>query len=155
MIEERLTADLLLADSVAVAEGKLYVQGGGWNAIRADGLPVRHARLGVAVVLRVPYLLADNTTRAFSSRIEDEDANRRVLAPQPAAGGGEPVPVTAVEGNFTAGRPAGLHPGDAQQVPLAINIDGIVFQAPGLYFLRLAIDGEDVRAASFRVSSTR
>ena len=155
MFEERLTAELLLADSVAVAEGKLYVQGGGWNAIRAEGLPVRHSRLGVAIVLHVPYRLADNTSRAFSLRIEDEDANPLTLATQQPGGGGEARTVTAVEGNFTAGRPAGLHPGDSQQLPMAINLDGLVFHRPGLYFVRLAIAGEDVRSASFRVSSTR
>jgi hypothetical protein len=153
MIEERITAEMLLADSVAVAESKLYVQGGAWNVLRAASLPVRQNRLGVAAVLRVPYRLADNTVRRFALRIEDEDGKPMALGLQPPAQGGQPVPITSVEGSFTIGRPAGLHPGDDQQLPMAINLDGIVFQRAGLYFLRLAIDGQEVKSLSFRVAT--
>lgn len=153
MIDERITAEMLLADSVAVAESKLYVQGGAWNVLRAASLPVRQNRLGVAAVLHVPYRLADNTVRRFALHIEDEDGKPMPLGLQPAPQGGAAVPITSVEGSFTIGRPAGLHPGDDQQLPMAINLDGIVFQRAGLYFLRLAIDGQEVKSLSFRVAT--
>lgn len=44
-----------LADSVTVADGKLYVQGAGWNSISASSFPIQHDRIGVGALLHVPY----------------------------------------------------------------------------------------------------
>ena len=42
----RIQVDGFLADSVVRAEGKLYVQGAGWNRITASLFPVVHDRIG-------------------------------------------------------------------------------------------------------------
>src|SRR5260370_12339682 len=49
------SAIIMLCDSVACPEGKLYIQGGGWQTLQSDRYPVRIPRIGVAVIVIVPY----------------------------------------------------------------------------------------------------
>src|SRR5436309_15779399 len=49
------SAIIMLCDSVACPEGKLYIQGGGWQTLQSDRYPVRIPRIGVAVIVTVPY----------------------------------------------------------------------------------------------------
>ena len=49
------SAIIMLCDSVACPEGKLYIQGGGWRTLQSDRYPVRIPRIGVAVIVTVPY----------------------------------------------------------------------------------------------------
>ena len=46
-----MEVEVILADSVVAAEGKLYVQGGGWNQVNVNQIPYRLARVGVAIVV--------------------------------------------------------------------------------------------------------
>ena len=62
--------DALIADSVAASEGKLYVQGGGWDTIWTPILPFRHSRVGIGVVLRVAWG-ATNQLHQFSVKVVD------------------------------------------------------------------------------------
>jgi hypothetical protein len=50
-----LSAIILLCDSVACPEGKLYIQGGGWRTLQSDRYPVRIPGIGVAVIVTMPY----------------------------------------------------------------------------------------------------
>lgn len=50
-----MEVDAFLADSIVSAEGKLYVQGAGWNKIQATSFPFRHSRIGIGVIIHVPY----------------------------------------------------------------------------------------------------
>ena len=55
-----MEVDGFLADSVVVAEGKLYAQGAGWNTISVQSLPAVHDRVlarprsSVSVPVSVP-----------------------------------------------------------------------------------------------------
>ena len=46
---------LILADAVAVADGKHYIHGGGWDTLFAATFPAHHPSLGVAARLRIPW----------------------------------------------------------------------------------------------------
>ena len=149
---EALEIDAFLADSVVVAEGKLYVQGAGWDAIIAGTFPVRHPRLGVGVLLRVPWT-ATNQMHKFSVKIVDQDENKIVLGGAPA---GSDIPdgkVREIVGQFNLGRPPFLTQGDSQIVPIALNIDGIEFDMPNTYSVVVAVDDEDLRRLPIRVRS--
>jgi hypothetical protein len=128
----------LLADSVAVAQGKLYIQGGGWNRIMVGSLPARHDRIGIGLVLR-----ADGAVRGphrFELRVLDPDDRELTLGSDGAARrpGGE----VTLQGGSTDEEVA---------IPLAINLDGMVLERPGTYRLVVSIDGEDRLTLGFTV----
>ena len=56
------SAIIMLCDSVACPEGKLYIQGGGWQTLQSDRYPVRIPRIGVAVIVTVPYARTTSAT---------------------------------------------------------------------------------------------
>lgn len=156
LFEPQVTADGMLADSVDAVGGKVYIQGGSWSILHTPELPARHPRIGIAVILRFPYQLADNMPHTFSLVIVDED-NRLVplgdAPPAPPANmmieGGKLV---GMRGGFTVGRPSGLQPGDEQQIPLAANLDGVVFERGGKYLVRVKVDDKVVKELCFRIN---
>jgi hypothetical protein len=127
-----------LADSVAVAEGKLYIQGGGWNRIMVGSLPARHDRIGIGLLLRATGGL--HGSHRFELRVLDPDDRELTLGSDGAARrpGGE----VTIHGS----------PGDDEIVlPLAINLDGMVLERAGRYRLVVAVDGRDRLTLAFTV----
>jgi hypothetical protein len=115
---------MLLADSAQVAEGKLYVLGGGLTVVGPRPQP-----LAVALVISVPWDRA-NVSHEWVLELLDED--------------GHPVPdrdrAVLVGGRFEAGRPAGTRPGTPLPVPLAINFSTLPLQTGRSYVWQLRID---------------
>jgi hypothetical protein len=140
----------MTADSVVVAEGKLFVQGGGWDQINALQLPSRHPRVGIGVLIRVPYT-ETNVQHAFELRLEDPDGKEVSLGDAPP-GTTKDGKVRRVGGQFTVGRPPMLGAGDEQIVPIAVNLDGLTFTATGTYRVVIAIDGKDNETLPFRIN---
>ena len=145
-----METDALLADSAAVAEGKVYVQGGGWNLINVQSFPFQQARIGIALVVKVPYT-ATNQVHRFKLSLQDEDGEVVGLGDAPPGIETEDGKIRGIEGVFNIGRPPLLPPGDEQIVPLALNLDGISFEHPGRYSFGFEIDGSEVNRLSFRV----
>jgi hypothetical protein len=147
-----MDVEALLADSVAAAEGKLYVQGGGWNLITMPVVPAPQSRIGIAIVFRVPYT-ATNQEHRFEIHLEGEDST------DPLPLGDAPPNVPTVDGKirkfggtFNVGRPPDLRHGDEQLLPMALNIDGLVFERVGAYRFVISIDGTPIKALGFRVA---
>jgi hypothetical protein len=152
LIRSEITADGLLADSVAAAEGKLYVQGGGWNMLNALTIPWRQPRIGIGLLLRVPFALANNMPRKFTLRLEDEDGHVIPLSDAPAGMPVEGGKLRVLEGSFTVGRPPLVQPGDDQTLPIAVNVDGLLFDKAGAYVFRFHVDSMQVKDLRFRVA---
>ena len=149
---EALEVDAFLADSVVVAEGKLYVQGAGWDTLVAGTFPVRHPRLGIGALLRVPWT-ATNQMHRFSVKIVDQDENKIVLGTAPPGSDIEDGKVREIVGQFNLGRPPFLTIGDSQIVPIALNIDGMEFPEPNTYAVVISVDDADLRRLPIRVRS--
>jgi len=149
---EALEVDAFLADSVVVAEGKLYVQGAGWDTIVAGTFPLKHPRLGIGVVMRVPWM-ATNQMHKFSVKIVDQDENKMVLGDAPPGSGIEDGKVREIVGQFNLGRPPFLTRGDSQVVPIALNLDGLVFPDANTYSLVISVDDVDLRRLPICVRS--
>ncbi|SRR5712691_2379309 len=152
LVAEEITVEAFLADSVVNPDGKLYVQGGGWNVLHTFGLPFRQARIGIGVIIRVPYQLATNESHKFEVRLENADGTQLPLGDAPP---GAPVPdgkVRKIGGDFPVGRPPGVLPGDEQSVAIAVNIDALLFEQPGVYRFVISIDGRDLKMLRFRVN---
>jgi hypothetical protein len=131
-----------LADSVQSVDGKLYVLGAGWNRLAAGGFPARHDRVGIGVLLTI------DDGRASEHNVElsllDDKEQPVALFTDPSG-----TEQFAINATFQTGAP-----GDGfadVSVPFALNIDGIVFPAPGTYTVAIRVDGEDHERLTFRV----
>ncbi|GEL47391.1 hypothetical protein CHO01_25070 [Cellulomonas hominis] len=138
-----------LCDSAVSAEGKLYVQGGGWNMLHLPAFPANLPRIGIALSVAVPYS-ATNQNHKLTIHLEAEDGQQLPLgAPAPGAGDALGAPM-AIEAQFQMGRPPGIMPGDAQLIPFALNIDGYPLEKPGLFAFVVSIDGTEMHRLHFR-----
>lgn len=115
---------MLLADAAQVAEGKLYVLGGGLTVVGPRPQP-----LAVALVIAVPWDRA-NVTHNWVLELLDEDGHPVPSAERPVV----------VRGRFEAGRPAGLRPGTSLSVPLAISFPTLPLATGHSYVWQLRID---------------
>ena len=149
-----MDVEAFLADSVVVAEGKLYAQGAGWNMINVNVLPAQHARIGIGLVIPVPYT-ETNQEHAFSLHLETEDGEQLPLGDAPPGMDSPDGRMRRIEGVFNMGRPPTLVAGDEQVIPLAINLNGLPFEAAGRYTFVVQVDGEEVKRLPFRVQPAR
>jgi hypothetical protein len=142
--------DAFLADSVVVAEGKLYAQGAGWNIIRTSATPMRHPRIGLGALVRVAFT-ETNQEHFFTVKIIDQDGNALPIFEAPANVETVDGKIYEWKGKFNVGRPPSLAPGDAQIIPLAVNIDGLVFPTPTMYSVVISIDDDEMKRLPMRI----
>jgi hypothetical protein len=132
---------MLLSDSAQVAEGKLYILGGGWSLTGPDPAPS-----AVAIKLEVGW---NETGRDHHWELFLEDADGApVMVPTPE--GEQPV---EIRGDIAVGTPEGIIEGTPIDVPIAINL-GPLPLAPGTrYTWRLLVDGENLPGGSLSFST--
>lgn len=116
-------AIILLCDHAAVADGKLYIAGGGWSLASA-------MRGYIALQLRIPWDQA-NHRQSVTLALLDQDGNGIPF-------GEEHVNLIGIE--LEVGRPPGLPRGTDLDVPLAIPLP-LVDLAPGGYEWVLQVNG--------------
>lgn len=130
-----IEATVLLADAAQATGGKLFVLGGGWTRLK----PNSPTTMALAVVVHMPY---DQTNRTihFSLSLKDDDG-------QPVSLEGGPI---AGKGQFEAGRPPGIKPGERSNFPLALTFHGIAL-GPNGYVWEFEVEGDVVARCPFRV----
>jgi hypothetical protein len=116
---------MMLADSAQVADGRLFILGGGVNEIGPGAQPI-----AIAVLVDVPWDRA-NIAHEWRFELLDEDGGPVLFDDQPIS----------VTGNFEAGRAAGLPAGTPITVPMAINFGALPIQPGNRYEWRLAVNG--------------
>lgn len=124
---------LLLADGAQVADGKLYILGGGWDSIHPEALPAQHIA-NLAVVLSVPW---DETNGKHIFKLDLVSATGDTMR---ELGGGQ----------FEVGRPPDAAEGADQRVPLALPVT-LQLNAEGEFQVRLSVDGADLCRVPFSV----
>jgi len=128
-----MQVESFLADSVQASDGKLHALGMGWRVIQASAFPARHDRIGLGVIVRTTPAEAGAHTLSISLLGPDD-------APRSFGQG------TAFEARFATPEGEGT-------ATLALNLDGLVFEAEGTYTLVLGVDGNEVRREPFRVQT--
>ena len=128
---ERVEIDaLMLADWAETINGKLYVQGGGWDRwLLAPNRPVEFA---IAASILTPWNLA-NQEREFSIAIENEDG--AAVAP-------------LLTGSFAVGRPSNARPGQLFRSPLTARV-AMPKVAAGAYRVVMNVTGATPKSAAF------
>lgn len=125
----------ILCDYAEVLNGKLYVMGGGFDAVRA-GVPLM---LSLGVILQIPWHQT-NQAQKIRSVLVTEDGEP-VASPD-----GQPL---IIEGEVEIGRPPGAKHGTTFPTPLAVRLPPIVFDAKP-YRFELHLNGSIEAVASFR-----
>jgi hypothetical protein len=145
--------EAFLADSVESVEGKLYVLGAGWNVLHTPSLPFRQPRIGIGLIIRVPYT-ATNQMHGFELTLQDADGQELPMGDAPAEAGTPDGKIRRFGGQFNVGRPPSLQPGDEQLIALAVNIDGLEFERADAYRFVIELDGSPEKELPFRVLPT-
>jgi hypothetical protein len=127
---------MLLCDAAQVADGKLYILGGGWSITGPDPVPS-----AVALKIEVDWHEAD-VAHHWELFLEDADG-RPVLVETPD--GSHPV---EVRGEFTVAKPPGIPEGSPIDVALAVNLGPIPLEPGTRYSWRLMIDGNSLPGAA-------
>jgi hypothetical protein len=127
---------LLLADSAQVADGKLYILGGGWSVTGPDPTPS-------AVAMKVSVDGHEfNTEHHWELFLEDADGTPiRFDTP-------EGPQAIEVRGDFSATAPEGVPAGTPVDVPIAVNFGPIPLQPGSRFTWRMVIDGESLPGAT-------
>jgi hypothetical protein len=122
---------MLLCDSAQVADGKLFVLGGGWS-VTGPGPIV----CGIAIKIDVPWDLA-NTKIPLRLSLLTEDGN---VISHPTPLGDQ---VVQIQAEFEVGRPAGVKPGTPIDVPLAFNLGPFDLEPGARFQWVLSVNGEE------------
>ena len=122
----QMKLSMLLCDSAQVADGKLYVLGGGWSVTGPTPPP-----MAIALKLDVPWTDAGRP-HAFRLALVDADGH-------PVSGPGDGQ--VEAGGQFEVARPPGLPAGTDIDFALAVTV-GPLPLGPGRYAWQLWIDGE-------------
>lgn len=123
----------LLADAVQVANGKLFILGGGWARLTVDALPVnRPFELAVRVI--VPWT-ETNRKLPFELQLLDEDGN--------------PLLDQVVRADISVGRPVQLKEGTDQVVPLTLRLPNVRLEKEGRFAFTLSFQGTELARTAF------
>jgi len=129
-----MNVTMLLADSAQVAEGKLYILGGGWSLSGPEPVPS-------AVAIKVEV---DTHDRMHHWELFLEDADGQLVQFDSPEG-----PQTIeIRGDFSASAPEGVPPGTPVDVPIAVNLGPIPLSPDSRFTWRLVIDGESLTGAT-------
>jgi hypothetical protein len=120
---------MLLCDSAQVADGKLYVLGGGWSLIGPDPTPT-----AIAMKVDVEWTEVDRSHH-WELFLVDADG-QPVVAETPEG----PQPIE-VRGDFEVARPDAVPAGSPVDVALALNFGPLPHSPGNRYSWRLVIDG--------------
>src|SRR5579863_8697337 len=109
MYVDRVRVTLLLCDAAQVADGKLYILGGGWSLIGPDPMPS-----GIGLKIDVDWTEIERSHH-WELYLVDEDG-QPVIVDTP-----EGPQAIEVRGDFEVARPVGVPPGSPVDVALGLN----------------------------------
>jgi hypothetical protein len=136
---------MLLADSAQVADGKLFILGGGWSVTGPDPTPS-------AVAIKVAVDSHEfNVPHHWELFLEDADGQQvRFETPEGSQ-------IIEVRGDFSATAPADVPVGTPVDVPIAVNFGPIPLGDGQRYTWRMVVDGETLPGGlvSFTTRPTR
>ena len=124
---------LMLADWAETINGKLYIQGGGWDRklVPPKGQPIS---FGIAAGILVPWHLTNQENR-FRLTFETGDGQE----------------LSRIEGGFNVGRSVKALPGQKFRTPFSARVGLSVPEEEGAYLARMVVNGTITKEVSFYV----
>lgn len=138
-------AYVLLADSVMVTDGRLHVQGGGWNHLYPQEIPTAVGRIGIGLLLHLPVERGPETAEV-TLRMDDPRGE-----PVALFAGQQARPLHGVAATVRLSPPPDGSPLDEYLIPMAINLDGVALETVGTYRVVVSVDGAEAGEAAFAV----
>jgi hypothetical protein len=127
---------VMLADAADALNGKLYIHGGGWDALVMRGFPGAHPAMALVALLSADAAEAPGTGEFRVQLVDDDGADTGVGAAAMLAIGHGPL----------------YRPGHASLVPITVPFQGIRFDKPGTYEFRMFWNGDRLgRSVTFSV----
>lgn len=133
----------LLADAVESTGGKLSMLGAGWNRLQAPGFPATHPRISIGMFLTVHA--GDERIQQVTIKMQGPDGKDRPFGTAP-----DGTPTMNLEVNVQV--PGSV---DDTVVPMALNIDALVFERPGGYAFSIEVDGHEEERLGFTVAQAQ
>jgi hypothetical protein len=127
---------LLLTDHSEAVNGKVYVNGGGWNMLGFPELPTEHS-FGIAFGIDVAW---DETNQPHTLRLEIQDPDGSRLGDE-------------LELEFETGRPPGAVHGQDQRIVLSLQAT-VGFSIPGPHAVLIHDGDEEIGRSRFYVIET-
>ena len=128
---------MILADGAQVADGKLYVLGGGWTRLK----PNTPAPQSLGIVVHIPFDMTNQPLK-LEVNLLDDDGN--------VVERGDPPQAVMAGGEFEVGRPPGVKQGEPMNFPLVLNFNGLSLEQGG-YVWQCKVQDEPVARWPFRV----
>lgn len=122
---------MMLCDSAQVADGKLYILGGGWSVTGPDPAPS-----AIAIKIEVDW---HEAATAHHWELFLVDADGREVAFDTPDGTRQAI---EIRGDFEVGKPQGVPAGTPIDLPLAINLGPLPLPPGARYTWRFTVDGE-------------
>ena len=122
----------MLCDHAQVADGRLFINGGGISRFHGPGLP---PGTSLAMLMLVPW---ENTNAPITIDLQLLTQDGQPV-PDP---GGSPIHIQV---QTEVGRPPGIEPGVPIDLPLTFQVGGLRLPS-GRYTWRLSVDGETSQA---------
>ncbi len=129
---------MILCDAAQVADGKLYVLGGGWSHNFTPNAPLQ---MSLGVIIAVPWIRA-NEKHIVEAVLLTADGQQVEIEGQPVIAGGE----------LEVGRPPGIRPGTQLNTAIPFSFNGVALDI-GDYVWELRINGETEARTPFRVDN--
>ncbi len=125
-----MKVNMMLCDAAQVADGKLYILGGGWSILVPKPIPT-----AIALRFEVDWMEAD-IDHHWKLCLIDADGE-----PMKIDSGEGPTPIE-LEGDFRVGRPNDLPPGASIDMVVAINLSPLPFLPSTRYSWVMNIDDQ-------------
>ncbi|MBV8195181.1 MAG: hypothetical protein JOY80_06600 [Candidatus Dormibacteraeota bacterium] len=147
----------VLCDSCAAENGKHYINGGGWDAIRTDSLPMEYPQLCVAVRL---LLDGSDRRRAWTVELDVLDPDDATVVPAPvrgtlAARSDDQLPTDRFSAECIAFRAVYVRLEQPGPHAAVIRIDGAEVRRLPFWVVLLELAGAQSSASSPRTAATR
>jgi hypothetical protein len=136
-----MNVTMLLADSAQIADGKLYILGGGWSVSGPDPVPS-----AIAIKVEVEPHEFD---REHHWELFLEDADGHLVHFETPEG----LQTIEVRNDFTITAPDGLPSGTPVDVPIAVNFPPLPLSPDSRFTWRLVIDGESLPGSTVSFST--
>ncbi len=130
---------MMLADSAQIADGKLYILGGGWSVTGPDPSPS-------SIVIKL------NVDRHEVERVHHWELVLEDADGQPVRVGQELQPIE-IRGEFSVGQPNGVPDGAPVDFPIALGIPPLELAPSSRFQWRLFIDGDTLPGATVAFST--